>query len=187
MGMIADTDNAQIAMPLRCSCLAVFLVTLVFRSMPPEQTLRAAAMLDKQQRFWIDRLLPGIPPLTMAQLRQAALPIKDGGLGHTVLSDVVQPAYLGSRLDIADAVAALPGMRDAVAAMQDCSTLLAHHVAATKRPHPSARPDGVSRHSEHRLDENATHLTESRSRVPRTFRLADQACEYYRRFSDGSH
>jgi hypothetical protein len=31
---------------------------------------------------------------------------------------------------------------------------------------------------------NATHPTESRSRMPRTFRLADQACEYCRRFSD---
>jgi hypothetical protein len=149
LGMIADMDNAQIAMPPRCSCLFVILVTAVFRSIPPEQTLRAAAMLDKQQRFWIDRLLPGLPPLTMGQLRQAALPIKDGGLGHTVPSDVVQPAYLGSRLDTADVVSALPRMRDAVLAMQACSTLLAHHVAATKCPHPLARPDGVSRHSEH--------------------------------------
>jgi hypothetical protein len=46
-------------------------------------------MLDKQQRFWIDRMLPGLSRLTMEQLRQAALPIKDGGLGHTVPSDVV--------------------------------------------------------------------------------------------------
>jgi hypothetical protein len=52
--------------------------------------LPAAEMLDKLQRLWIDRLLPGLLPLTMAQLRQAALPIKDGGLGHTVPSDVVQ-------------------------------------------------------------------------------------------------
>jgi hypothetical protein len=49
-------------------------------------------MLDKRQRFWIDRLLPGLPPLTTARLRQAALPIKDGGLGHTVPSDVVELA-----------------------------------------------------------------------------------------------
>jgi hypothetical protein len=125
LGMIADTDNAQIAMPLFRSCLSVVLFTSVFWSTPPEQTLPSAAMLDKQQLFWIDRLLPRLPPLTMVQLRQAALPMKDGGLGHTVLSDVVQPAYLGSRLDTVDAVAAVPRMRDAVADMQDCSTLLA--------------------------------------------------------------
>jgi hypothetical protein len=69
-------------------------------------------MLDKKQRFWIDSLPPGQPPLPMAQLRQAALPIKDGGIGHIVQSHVVQPAYLGSRLDSADAVAALPQLRD---------------------------------------------------------------------------
>jgi hypothetical protein len=71
---------------------------------------------------------------TQAQLRQAALPIKDGGLGHTLPSDVVQPAYLGSRLDTAAAIAALLRMRDAVAAMQDCSTILAHHLAANQVP-----------------------------------------------------
>jgi hypothetical protein len=93
-------------------------------------------MLDEQQQFWIDRLLPGLPPLTMPQLRQAALPIKDGGLGLTLPSDVVQPAYLGSPLDTADAVAALPRMRDTVAGMQACSTLLAHHVPANQVPAP---------------------------------------------------
>jgi hypothetical protein len=93
-------------------------------------------MLDKQQLFWIDRLLPGLPPLTMVQLRQAALQMKDGGIGHTVLSDVIQPAYLGSRLDTADAVATVPRMRDAVADMQDCSTLLADQVAANQVPAP---------------------------------------------------
>jgi hypothetical protein len=94
LGMIADMDNAQIAMPLHCSCLSVVLFTSIFRSTPPEQTLPAAAMLDKQQRFWIDRLLPGLPPPTMTQLHQAALPTKDGGLGHTIPSDVVQPVFL---------------------------------------------------------------------------------------------
>jgi hypothetical protein len=103
-----------------------------FRSTPPRQTLPAAAMLDKQQRFWIDRLLPGLPPLTTARLRQAALPIKDGGLGNTVPSDVVELAYIGSRLDTADAVAPLPRMRDAVAAMKYYFTLLTDHVAANQ-------------------------------------------------------
>jgi hypothetical protein len=130
LGMIADLDNAQIAMPLHRFCLSVVLFTSVFRSTPPEQTLPAAAMLDKQQRFWIDRLLSSLPPLTTAQLRQAALQIRDGGLGHTGPSDVVMPAYIGSRLDTADAVAAMPGMRDKVAASQECSDILAHHVAA---------------------------------------------------------
>jgi hypothetical protein len=77
-------------------------------------------MLDKQQRFWIDRLLPGLRPLTMVQLRQAALPIKEGGLGDTVSFDVVQPASLGSRLDTANPVSALSRMCDAVTPMQNC-------------------------------------------------------------------
>jgi hypothetical protein len=34
-----------------------------------EQTIPAAVMLDKQRRFWIDRLLPSLLPLTTAQLR----------------------------------------------------------------------------------------------------------------------
>jgi hypothetical protein len=51
LGMIADMDNAQIMMPPHRSCLSVVLFTSVFRSTPPEQTLPAAAMLDKQQRF----------------------------------------------------------------------------------------------------------------------------------------
>jgi hypothetical protein len=106
--MAADMDYAQIAMPLHRSCLPVVLFTSIFWSTPPDQTLPAAAMLGTLQRFWIERLLPRLTPLTMAQLRQAALPIKNGGIGHTVPSDVVQPTYLGSRLDTADAVAALP-------------------------------------------------------------------------------
>jgi hypothetical protein len=118
-------------MPLYRSCLSVFLVTSVLRRrskrLSGKDAGQAAKLLDRP-------LLPGLPPLTMAQLRKAALPIKDGGLGHTVPSDVVQPAYLGSRLDTVDAVAALPRMRDAVVAMQDCSTLLAHHVAANQVP-----------------------------------------------------
>jgi hypothetical protein len=77
-------------------------------------------MLDKQQRFWIDLLLPGLRPLTMAQLRQAALPVKEGGLGDTISFNVVQPAFLGSRLDTANPVAALLRMCDAVAPMQNC-------------------------------------------------------------------
>jgi hypothetical protein len=92
--------------------------------------------MDKLRLFWIDRLLPSLPQLTMTQLRQAALPIKDSGLGHTVPSGVVMPAYIGSRLDTADAVAAMPGMHDAAAASQDCSDLLAHHVAANQVPAP---------------------------------------------------
>jgi hypothetical protein len=40
------------------------------------------------------------------------------------------PAYIWPRLDTAEAVAAMPGMRDAVAVSQDCYDLLAHHVAA---------------------------------------------------------
>jgi hypothetical protein len=50
--------------PLHLFCLSVVLFTSDFRSTPPEQTLQAAAMLDKQQRFWNDRLLPGLPRLT---------------------------------------------------------------------------------------------------------------------------
>jgi hypothetical protein len=106
-----------------------------FRSSPPEQTLPAAAM-DKQQRFWIGRLLPSLPQITTAQLRQAVLPIKDGGPGHTVPSGVVMHAGIGSRLVTADAVAALLGMHDAEAASQDCSDILAHHVAANQVPAP---------------------------------------------------
>jgi hypothetical protein len=87
-------------------------------------------MLDKQQRFWIDHLLPSLPPLTTAQLRQEALPITDGGLWYTVPSDVVMPASIWSRYDTADAVAAMPGMYDAVEASQDFSDLLAHRVGA---------------------------------------------------------
>jgi hypothetical protein len=91
--MIADMGNAQIAMPLHRFCISVVLFTSVFRSSPPEQTLPAAAILDKQQLFWIDRVLPSLPPLTTTWLHQAVLPIKDGGLAHTVPSDVVMPAY----------------------------------------------------------------------------------------------
>jgi hypothetical protein len=36
LGLIADMDNAQIAMPLYRSCLSVVLFTSVFRSTPPE-------------------------------------------------------------------------------------------------------------------------------------------------------
>jgi hypothetical protein len=63
LGMIADMDNAQIAMPLHRFCLSVVLFTSVFRNTPLEQTPPAAAMLDKQQRFWIYRLLPSLPLL----------------------------------------------------------------------------------------------------------------------------
>jgi hypothetical protein len=66
-------------------------VASVFRSAPPEQTFPAAAMLDKQKCFWVSRLQPGLRPLTMAQLRPAALAIKDGGLGNTLPSDAVLP------------------------------------------------------------------------------------------------
>jgi hypothetical protein len=94
--------------------------------------------------------LSGRPtPLTKLQPRQAALPIQDGRRGYIVPLDHALPAYLGSRLGPADAVAALPGMRDAVGAMKDCSTALPHPVAVNQIPHPSARPDGMSRHSEH--------------------------------------
>jgi hypothetical protein len=92
LGMIADMDNAPIEMQLHRFCFPVVLCKSVFRSMPTEQTLPAAAMLDKQQHFWIDRLLPSPPLLPTAKLRQAALPIKDVRLGHTVPSDVVMPA-----------------------------------------------------------------------------------------------
>jgi hypothetical protein len=58
-------------------------------------------MLDKQKCFWVGRLQPGLRPLTMAQLRQAALAIKDGGVGNTLPSEVVLPVYIWSRLDTA--------------------------------------------------------------------------------------
>jgi hypothetical protein len=53
-----------------------------------------------------------------------------------VPSDAVMPAWIESRLDTADTVAAMPRMRDAVAAWQDCSDLLAHHVVANQLPAP---------------------------------------------------
>jgi hypothetical protein len=144
-------------------------------------------MLDKQQRISIDCLLPSLPPLTTAHLRQAALPIKDGGLGHTVPSDVVMPAYTGSRLDTADAVAAMTGTRDAVAASQDCSDLLAHRVAANQVPAPrGATGWDVPTLKTVYSKKTATHTTESRSRVPRAIRLADQACQYCQRLGGGS-
>jgi hypothetical protein len=70
----------------------------------------------------------------MALLRQATLPVEGGGLGNTVPSDVVLPADSGSGLDSADAIVALPGMRDAVATVQDCSALLYHQVAVHQVP-----------------------------------------------------
>jgi hypothetical protein len=139
-GMIAYMDNAQIAIPLHRSCLSVVLFTSIFRSTPPEQTLPAAAMLDKQQLLWIYRLLPGLPPLAMAQLRQAVLPIKDGGIGHTIPSDVVQPAYLGSRLDTADAVAALPPN----ARRGGAHAGLLYHTSRSRRGQPSPRTLGAT-------------------------------------------
>jgi hypothetical protein len=144
-------------------------------------------MLDKQQRFWIYRLLPSLPPLTTAQLRQAALPIKNGGLGHTLPSDVVMHAYIVSRLDTADAVAAMPGMSDAVAPSQDCSELLAHHVAANQVPAPLGATGWDVPTLRNLTRRKTQHTTESRSRVQRAIRLADQACQYCRRLGDGSH
>jgi hypothetical protein len=58
LGMIADMDNAQIALPLHRSCLPVVRSTSAFWSTPPEQTLPAAAMLDKQQRFGSTAVYP---------------------------------------------------------------------------------------------------------------------------------
>jgi hypothetical protein len=132
LGMISDMDNAQIAMPLYSFCLSVVLFTSVFRSTPLEQT--SSGDVGQAETPWINRLLPSLPPLMTAQLRQAAQPNENGGLGHTGPSDIFMPAYIGSRLNTADVVAAKPGMRDAVAALQDCYDLLAHHVAANQVP-----------------------------------------------------
>jgi hypothetical protein len=185
--MAADMDNAQIAMPLHRSCLSVVLFISIFWSTPPDQTLPAAAMLGTLQHFCIGRLLPRVTPLTMAQLHQAALPIKDGGIGHTVPSDVVQPAYLWSRLDTADAVAALPQIHNAVAAMQDCATYWL--ITSVQPSFRTARRNRMGCPDTKNIDsaKSATSPSESHSRVPRMFRLADQAFEYCRRFSDGSH
>jgi hypothetical protein len=106
---------------------------------------------------------------------------------HTVPSDVVMPAYFGSRLDTADAVAAMTGMYDAVAASQDCSDLLAHRFAANQVPAPrGATGWDVPTLKTVYSTKTATRTTESRSRVPRAIRLADQACQYCRRLGDGS-
>jgi hypothetical protein len=137
LGFIANMDNAQIPPHTATSILPLgrplhvrFQEHAAGADAPSSGDVGQAATL-------LDRPLATRPtPSHAAQLRQAALPIKGGGLGHTVPSDIVMPAYIGSRLDTADAVAAMPGMRDAVAASHQCSDVLVHQVAANQVPTP---------------------------------------------------
>jgi hypothetical protein len=163
-----------------------FITTSVFRSTPPEQTLPAAAMLDRHQRFWIDRLLPSLPHLTTARARRPCqYSTVDKATPCRPMLSCLLTVSLGS-------TPPRPLQR-----CQGCATRWRSRRTAIinwlimsrpiKSQHPSGRPDGTSRHSEIDSTKNATHTAESRSRVPRAIRLADQACQYCRCLGNGSH
>lgn len=112
-------NDAQLEIPICRSCLTAVLFFHIFRTTRPEQTASAVDELDAQQTRWIDRLLPNLPSLSRTGVRQARLPIREAGLGHTALSEVVLLAYLASRCDTAARIASLPRLLPTAPTMAD--------------------------------------------------------------------
>lgn len=123
-------EEAQIALLIHRACLSVVLFTHIFRTTSPSQTTRPALALDAHQARWLYRLLPALPSLTSAAVDQSRLPISSQGMGPTAPSDVVLPAYIGSRLDTAQNLAVLRRPATVDNKIAACETLLTEHANA---------------------------------------------------------
>lgn len=67
--------------------------------------------------------------------RQSTSPSRAGGLRLTIPSDVVLPAFLGSRFDSADFVVSISDRMSAEAALVNCVALLTEHFTNNGVPH----------------------------------------------------
>lgn len=76
---------------------------------PQRQTLPFLSAFEAQQLRLVNKLPPAFSPLPEASLFHATLKLEDGGLGNVPASVVSEAALVGSRLDIAPGVVALPG------------------------------------------------------------------------------
>lgn len=143
LNMVTDMHDAVIALPLHVICLSAVLFTFIYGTTPPSRTGLLSAKLDTQQYNWLGGLLPVLPQLMPCHLRQVRHPIKTGGLGLTLPSDVVVSALLGSRPDCAEFVASMPGLKSAEISLGGCEALLQQYVTLDDVPLP---------HGEHRWD-----------------------------------
>ena len=106
---VEELDDPHISTHMHRLCASVVQVVHIFRATPYEQTAPLLDEFDAQQKMWINRLLPTAADLEDDPLQQASLDRRDGGLGHLPAEAVTIPAYVGSKIDTAHAVAMLPG------------------------------------------------------------------------------
>ena len=122
---VAELQNPHVAMHMHRMCASVVQVVHIFRSTPPAQTLPLVPAFDAQQEYWLNALLPGIPQLDDGALQQSSLDTCDGGLGLLPARVVAIPAFIGSKIDTAHAVAQLPSQRTQEEMTHDLPPLLA--------------------------------------------------------------
>ena len=121
---VSEMRNPHTAMHMHRLCASVVQVVHIFRSTPPLQTLPLVPEFDAQMERWLNALLPGVPQLDADALTQSSLDCCDGGLGLLPARVVAVPAFVGSRLDTARAVAQLPLQRTHVDMTRDLPHLL---------------------------------------------------------------
>lgn len=87
--LVVPLEDAQIALPPNRACLSVALFKHIFRTTPPAQMLEPALLLDAQQTQWLYKLLPALPPFSIAAVVLCRLPRRAQCLGLIEPSDVV--------------------------------------------------------------------------------------------------
>ena len=125
LSAVLEMQNPHTAMHMHRLCASVVQVVHIFRSTPPSQTLPLVTAFDSQMEHWLNALLPGVPQLNSDAITQSSLDLCDGGLGLVPARVVAVPAFVGSRIDTAHAVAQLPSQRTHVEMTLDLPPLLA--------------------------------------------------------------
>ena len=124
LSAVSELQNPHTAMHMHRLCASVVQIVHILRSTPPSQTLPLLPAFDAQQERWLNSLLPGVPQLDADALAQTSLDVCDGGLGLLPACVVSVPAYVGSRIDTARAVAQLPSQRTHVEMTSHLPSLL---------------------------------------------------------------
>eukprot|EP00173_Palmaria_palmata_P003117 Plantae.Rhodophyta-Palmaria_palmata.ctg32391.p3 GENE.Plantae.Rhodophyta-Palmaria_palmata.ctg32391~~Plantae.Rhodophyta-Palmaria_palmata.ctg32391.p3 ORF type:complete len:124 (-),score=2.26 Plantae.Rhodophyta-Palmaria_palmata.ctg32391:125-496(-) len=114
LSVVLSMDDPHIATMHRM-CTSVVQTVHILRATPPAQTMLMMGVYDQAQRYWLNRLLPGIPELPRDSIEQASLDRVDRGLGLVPATIVAIPPNVVSKVDTARAVSLLPGQSNASA------------------------------------------------------------------------
>lgn len=107
LSSVDEFNDPQILTHMRRLCVSVVQVVQIFRTTPYEQAEPLLDAFGAQQNMWIDRLLPVAADLPEEPLEKASLDMRDVGLGHFLARVVAIPAYVGSKIYTAHAVAVI--------------------------------------------------------------------------------